>query len=78
MKLLLCKLATLLFGVLAVGILARLHTVALYLHHGDMLGAALALLSAISGTQWIEYRKRSDITPARSIQPGNPVVSEAA
>ena len=68
MKLLLCKLATLFFGVLAVGILSKLQTVALHLHHGDMLGASLALLSAISGTQWIEYRKRTD----RTTSPPNP------
>ena len=77
MKLFLCKLATVLFGVLAVGILARLHTVALHLHHGDMLGAALALLSAIFGTQWIEYQKRMDTTPVRSVQSGSQVLSEA-
>jgi len=62
-KLLICKLATLFFGFLAVGVFAKLQTVALYLHHGDLLGAALALLSAIFGSQWIEYGKRIDKAP---------------
>ena len=57
-KLLVCKLATLFFGFLAIGFFAKMQTVALYLYHGDLLGAALALLSAIFGSQWIEYRKR--------------------
>lgn len=68
MKLFLCKLATLLFGVLAIGVLSRSELVMAHLRHGDMLGASLALLSAISGTQWIEYRKRTDATTS----PPNP------
>ncbi|WP_020607351.1 hypothetical protein [Spirosoma spitsbergense] len=78
MKLLLCKLATVIFGVLAVGALSRTELVMAHLRHGDMLGASLALVSTIFGTQWVEYRKRTDTTPFRSIQPGNRVVSEAA
>ncbi len=66
MKLLLCKLTTILFGVLAVGVLSRSDLMMVHLQHGDMLGAALALLSAIFGTQWIEYRKRTDATTSLS------------
>lgn len=67
-KLLLCKLATLLCGVLAIGIFSHLDVVTTHLHHSDLLGAALGLLSAISGTQWIEYQKRLDAAPNQSAQ----------
>jgi hypothetical protein len=67
-KLLICKSATVLFGVLAIGILARLHPVTQHLHHGDLLGAALGLLGAIFGTQWIEYRKQPDTSASQRDQ----------
>ncbi len=73
MKLLLCKLATVFFGVLAVGVLSRSDLVILHLRHGDMLGVALALLSAIFGAQWIEYRNRADAASFQTIQPDSPV-----
>lgn len=65
-KLLICKTATVLFGVLAIGILARLHTVAHYLQNGDLIGAILGLIGAIFGTQWFQYQKRSSANPSRT------------
>ncbi|MEO6286003.1 MAG: hypothetical protein ABIO93_21615 [Dyadobacter sp.] len=62
-KLIICKLAYLFFRFLAVSVFAKFQTVALYLQHGDLLGAALALVSAIFGSQWTEYRQRMDNAP---------------
>lgn len=64
-KLTFCKSATLFFGLLAVGVLTRLDSVNGYLRHGDMLGAALGLLSAIFGSQWVEYQRRQDEVTAK-------------
>lgn len=58
-KLTICKSATLFFGILAVGILTRLDSVTGHLRHGDLIGAGLGLLSAIFGSQWVEYQRRS-------------------
>ena len=74
-KLLVCKLATVLFGVLAVGVFSRSELVLLHLRYGDLLGASLALVSAIFGTQWVEYQKRMDTGPP-SLPTHAPVVSQ--
>lgn len=67
-KLLLCKLVTLLCGVLAIGIFGHLDILTTQLRHAHLLGAALGLLSAIAGTQWIEYKKRLDTPSSQSDQ----------
>ncbi|WP_373331270.1 hypothetical protein [Salmonirosea aquatica] len=69
-KLTICKSATLFFGLLAVGLLTRLDSVNEHLRHGDMIGAALGLLSAIFGSQWVEYQRRQEEASARPIWPG--------
>ena len=69
-KLTVCKSATLFFGLLAVSALTRLDSVIGYLRHGDMIGAALGLLSAIFGSQWVHYQQRQDEVSAKPAWPG--------
>ncbi|GAB3800799.1 hypothetical protein GCM10028819_26820 [Spirosoma humi] len=68
-KLILCRIATILCGLLAVVIHAKPDMSVGHLPNPELMGAALGLLSAIFGTQWIEYRKRQDVV---STQPGWP------
>ncbi|GAB4014412.1 T9SS type A sorting domain-containing protein [Spirosoma koreense] len=68
-KLILCRTATILCGLLAIAIHVKPDMSVDYLLNHKLMGATLGLLSAIFGTQWIEYRKRQD---AVSSQPGWP------
>lgn len=62
-KLILCRTATILCGLLAITFLTRPDTSTG--HHDKLTGAALALISAIFGTQWGEYQKRQEATSTR-------------
>lgn len=64
-----CRLATVLSGLLAIVIHTRIEPVIWQWPTNKLMGAALGLFSAIFGTQWIEYQKRQD---AVSSQPGWP------
>ena len=68
-KLTLCRIATILCGLLAIAIHSRPEMTIGHLPNGKLIGAALGLLGAIFGTQWVEYQKRQD---AASTQPGWP------
>ena len=68
-KLFVCKIATILFGLLAIAIQYKPELTMGYVPHANLIGAALGLLGAIFGSQWIEYRKRLEVT---SVQPGFP------
>lgn len=64
-----CRTATLLCGLLAILIHTQSDTGLSPWPTNKLMGAALVLLSAIFGTQWVEYQKRHDAT---SDQPGTP------
>ncbi len=68
-KLIICKTATILCGLLAIVSQYKPELTTGPLPHANLIGLALGLLSAIFGTQWIEYQKRLDMT---SVQPGLP------
>ncbi|MVM29138.1 T9SS type A sorting domain-containing protein [Spirosoma sp. HMF4905] len=61
-KLIVCQISTILCGLSAIVIHSRADMVS----NSKLIGAALGLLSAIFGTQWIEYRKRQDVGAAQS------------
>ncbi|WP_020602272.1 putative Ig domain-containing protein [Spirosoma spitsbergense] len=65
----LCRTATVLCGLLALIIYTRPETGIGHWPTDKLMGASLGLLSAIFGTQWIEYQKRQDTA---SSQPGTP------
>ena len=68
-KLTFCKTATVVSGLLAIAIYARPEMNIEQGQHDELAGAALGLISAIFGTQWVEYQKRQD---AASNHPGPP------
>ncbi|MFD2936119.1 T9SS type A sorting domain-containing protein [Spirosoma flavum] len=61
-KLIICKTTTILFGVLAIVIHSRSDMTIGHLPNNKLIGTVLGLLSGISGSQWIEYQKRLDVT----------------
>ena len=65
-KLILCRTATTLCGLLAIATHSRPDMTIGHLPTGKLMGAALGLLSAIFGTQWVEYQKRQDAVSTQS------------
>ena len=64
-KLTICKVATLFFGFLAIGMYIPMDPVSVYIRVGHMIGDIFGLLSAIFGTQWVVYQRRQDEKSAK-------------
>lgn len=65
-----CRTSTILSGLLAIILYTRPYTIGGQMSADNLLGVALGLLSAIFGSQWIEYQKRQDTV---AVQPAWPV-----
>ena len=61
-KLIVCQIATILCGLLAIVIYIRPDAIIGNGHNHKLMAEAFGLLSAIFGTQWIEYQKRTNKT----------------
>ncbi len=69
MKRIVCKTATLLFGLLAIIIHSIPEAINGQVPDGKLIGAALGLLSAIFGSQWVEYQKRQEAVSTQAAWP---------
>ncbi len=65
-----CRLATILCGLVAIGLSSQLGLVTWPWPENQPVGLVPGLLSAIFGTQWIHYQKRLDTALNRSHWPG--------